>query len=201
MSDATCSVDDPEGHSPGGLRKGLCTRHYYRMKAHGSTDKPASREYERVPIEDRFWPKVDKDYNEWGCWFWKAGGSNSYGRIGGYGDDGEPFSFQAHQLSWQWDAGQQVPKGLVLDHFLYPGRCIGPRCVNPSHLRPTTIARNAMRSPLGNAAKTHCPKGHPYDLVRESKWGKKRDCSKCLTERNRAAYVRRRKREGKWLGE
>lgn len=38
--------------------------------------------------------------------------------------------------------------------------------MNPAHLEPVTPQQNQLRSPLTpssiNAAKTHCPAGHPY---------------------------------------
>jgi hypothetical protein len=77
-----------------------------------------------------------------------------------------------------------IPQGLVLDHYLFPERCIGPRCCNPQHLLPTTRSANAGRTSW--ARKTHCPAGHEYSpdntALEETGLGRKgRRCKKCRT--------------------
>lgn len=65
----------------------------------------------------------------------------------------------AHRWSYEHYVGP-IPAGLHLDHL-----CRNPKCVNPEHLEPVTIKENLLRG-IGpsarNAAKTHCPVGHPY---------------------------------------
>lgn len=55
---------------------------------------------------------------------------------------------------------EDVPDDLVIDHL-----CATPACVNPAHLEPVTQAENVKRGRAGDIerARTHCPKGHPYD--------------------------------------
>lgn len=107
----------------------------------------------RDPI-DRFAEKIKK--TEQDCWLWTGSGT-----VGGYPSfwSGERFVL-AHRWSYEHFIGA-IPDGLVLDHL-----CRVKRCVNPAHLDPVTQRENVMRS-IGptsiNAAKTHCPRGHPYD--------------------------------------
>lgn len=55
---------------------------------------------------------------------------------------------------------------LTLDHL-----CRNRWCVNPNHLDPVTMRVNILRgaSPSAvNARKVSCPKGHPYNAVKNS---------------------------------
>lgn len=126
----------------------------------------------------RFAEKVEVLEN--GCWRWTAAANRS-----GYGR----FQYQgrypmAHR--WAWEAvNGPVPVGLVLDHYRYPGGCIGPSCAHPEHTRPVTIRENVLRGngpPARNARKTACPRGHPFDRRTSRGW---RICTIC-----RDAYMR-----------
>lgn len=114
--------------------------------------------------EERFWAKVDRngpipDYApELGpCWIWTANTSGGTG----YGNFWLGRSYgKAHRFSYELMKGA-IPDGLDLDHL-----CRVRACVNPAHLEAVTRQENIKRSPIAiatrNAAKTHCPKGHPY---------------------------------------
>lgn len=68
----------------------------------------------------------------------------------------------AHRVVYE-EARGPIPAGMTLDHL-----CRNRRCVNPDHLEPVTNRENILRgtSPSAiHARKTHCPKGHPYDLA------------------------------------
>jgi hypothetical protein len=97
-----------------------------------------------------------------------------------------------------------IPPGLVLDHLChtYDLACLGGdscphrACVNPEHLEPVTSRENTLRgrtSAAANAAKTHCPQGHPYDEVNTYVQKKgSRVCRVCLDAHRRAYWLRNR---------
>ena len=127
-----------------------------------------------LPLTERFWEKVDRrDSDE--CWPWLASlDANGYGQI--YGGPLKPTNRKAHQVSYEINVGP-IPSGLELDHT-----CRNPACVNPSHLEPVTHRENDLRG-VGvgarNARKSHCSKGHPYDLM-NTLFGKRgRICRTC----------------------
>jgi hypothetical protein len=111
------------------------------------------------PAYERFIEKTAPGPN--GCIEW-TGGLNGAGYGQFYigkkvrGGTGKGY---AHRWSYEYYVGP-IPEGLHLDHL-----CRNPKCVNPKHLEPVTIRENLLRG-MGpsarNAAKTHCPAGHPY---------------------------------------
>jgi hypothetical protein len=84
-----------------------------------------------------------------GCWLWR--GTLREGR-GQFKADGK--TVQDDRWSWERVNGA-VPASSWLRHD-----CGSTECVNPAHLSPVE-----PRSIAGahERAKTHCPKGHPYD--------------------------------------
>lgn len=76
------------------------------------------RQYIRLPIDERFWPKVRKtDY----CWEWAASCN-----LKGYGQiaitRGRPKT--AHIVAWEMASGARVPKGGLILHV-----CDNPPCI------------------------------------------------------------------------
>jgi HNH endonuclease len=64
----------------------------------------------------------------------------------------------AHILSYEHFVGS-IPDGLTIDHL-----CRNRRCCNWLHLEPKTRGDNVLCGETlaaVNAAKTHCPRGHP----------------------------------------
>ena len=109
-----------------------------------------------ILAETRFMDKLQEDA-ETGCWHWMGSKfPTGYGRfkVGGK-------VCYAHRFSYELFVGP-IPDGLSIDHL-----CRNHPCVNPGHLEPVTHRVNVLRgcAPTAhNAAKTHCPKGHAYDL-------------------------------------
>lgn len=111
------------------------------------------------------------------CWQWLGRTSDGYGHfnvLGGF--------MLAHRFSYEFLVGS-IPEGLVLDHL-----CRNRACVNPAHLEPVTYQTNILRGnglAAQNAAKTHCPSGHPYDEVNTLRLNGRRHCRACSAAKGR----------------
>jgi hypothetical protein len=144
-----------------------------------------------VTVADRFWAKVDKD-GPGGCWLW-VGKIDSYGygqfRIGLRADRTRRM-VAVHRFAYELEVGP-IPEGLTIDHL-----CRIRRCVNPAHLEPVTARVNNLRADgtsARNAKKTHCPRGHAYDLLNTYvDPDGRRHCRAC----KRAARIRYKHRGG-----
>lgn len=133
---------------------------------------------------ERFLGKVIKSD---GCWEWTGAHfqQTGYAMFSVKHLDGSWSPTVAHRVSHELFKGP-IGEGLHIDHL-----CRNVGCVNPAHLEAVTTGENTRRSPLTvtsvNRAKTHCPKGHPYDeanTYRKPSTGK-RDCRICMAERDR----------------
>jgi len=84
-----------------------------------------------VPLEERFWEKVDKNGLN-GCWIW----TNSF--RGGYGAIKTKGKMRgAHVVSWELHNGRKVKNGYIVHH-----ECGNKKCVNPAHLQEMTEAKH-----------------------------------------------------------
>lgn len=108
-------------------------------------------------LEQRLWSKVDASGRVDSCWAWTGGhGQDGYSRVTVKGRVA-----LAHRLIYELLVGP-IPTDHELDHL-----CRNPGCVNPAHLEIVTHRENCLRGEsfsAKNAVKTHCPKGHAYDV-------------------------------------
>lgn len=138
-------------------------------------------------VGDRFWGKVNKTDD---CWLWTGClADTGYGRLT-YNTE----QWYAHRLSYVLHKGE-ISEGLVLDHL-----CRNRACVNPDHLQAVPQSINVLRG-LNKAGfeqinRTHCPKGHAYDLANtyydKRNW---RQCRACNRARSRRYAEEKRSRK------
>jgi HNH endonuclease len=135
--------------------------------------------YPRLPLEVRFWTKVDRGGPD-NCWPWLAAAASGYGVIGAGGKRGALLL--AHRVAYEICIGP-IPVGLVIDHL-----CENSLCVNPGHLEPVTQSTNIQRGVHGR--RTMCLHGHTLDGVRRNRQADgaaylSRYCKACARERYR----------------
>lgn len=141
----------------------------------------------RIPLADRFWPKVVWQSN--GCWNWTGYKTGyGYGLITTHTIGKKQFFKMVHRVAYELVKGP-IPDGLQIDHL-----CRNKLCCHPYHLEAVTSKENTRRG-LKGVLMTHCWRGHPFDEsnTRINKDGR-RICKKCAAAYRRN-YERRKKAE------
>jgi hypothetical protein len=130
-------------------------------------------------LRERLFSRLIID-QETGCLLWTGGTAKfGYGRVSVNG-----YPQHVHQVMYEMFVGP-VPDGLELDHL-----CRVPRCASPAHLEAVTHKVNMLRSQTpaaANATKTHCDRGHEYDLLNTyfAPGTGHRQCRACNQDRER----------------
>lgn len=179
MAKRTCTIDGCDGSRVG---RGWCGKHYKRWQKHGDPHH----------VEQGGWPAAELRVWRWltenaetGCWEWSGVlSADGYGRIR---VDGKWLLI--HRFMYERKVGP-IPEGLQLDHL-----CRVRNCANPEHLEPVTCKENLARGDTfqaRNAQKTHCPRGHEYDMVNSAG---SRECRTCRRRTGRDHARRKRASE------
>lgn len=124
MAQRTCSIDDCDRPYYG---RGWCNAHYARWRRHGDPQRGGTV---RDLGHESMWDVSTERRGD--CLIWTGDvQASGYGRI--YVDG---VRVPVHRYAWE-RANGPIPDGMVIDHT-----CHTPACVEASHLRPVTHARN-----------------------------------------------------------
>ena len=133
-----------------------------------------------------FWAKVELGTPD-KCWLWQGIlDPDGYGHFGKRG--------KAHRIAYELNIGK-IPPGKILHHI-----CFQCSCVNPAHLEMVTQREhfqrhiiNSQQNPAAIAARaTHCPQGHPYDLINTKFYKGMRYCRTCMRTIRKIQLKRKR---------
>lgn len=123
MTRTPCTIDDCE--TPTHAR-GLCPKHYWRLRKNGSPHATPSRDHEAI-----FLGSTERRGD---CLIWTGTlRPDGYGVIGVNGR-----SVRAHRFAYEREHGP-IPEGMLIDHS-----CHTPACVRVEHLRLATPKQNAQ---------------------------------------------------------
>lgn len=148
----------------------------------GKSDPTSPDTYE-VKALRRLMANVQIDAGS-GCWVWTGKRNDKgFGRTSFRNKDSA-----AHRVMYELVRGK-TPSGHL------SARCRNRACVNPDHLTEATsaeILRRGSTLAAANAAKTHCPQGHPYSGDNLAFSGGSRMCRECWRIKARERYHKAR---------
>lgn len=105
-----------------------------------------------------------------------------------------------HRWAYEHFVGP-IPDGLQVDHTCHGADCHlvndcpHRRCAEPTHLEPVSCRTNLLRGntpTAANAAKTHCPAGHPYTGDNVAVYRGSRKCVTCSRTKALAWFYRQK---------
>lgn len=137
--------------------------HFYKNTKYRNGNFYCSKECLNLPIEERFWAKVNKTDNIEDCWEWfgRARSKFGYGRI-----KFENKIVSTHRLSWMmFNNNYEITSKDFVCH-----KCDNPKCVNPHHLflgddsinMKDAVSKNRVKPPKNPFLKGREPKNKSY---------------------------------------
>jgi hypothetical protein len=165
------------------VARGVCSRHYDRLKNRGLLPPKRRTQFER--FDELVLPSKRRQYNGTVCEEWKGLRTKA-----SYGTVRLPSGRQqyVHRFVYEQRIGP-IRRGYVIDHL-----CRNPPCCNSLHLEAVTRRTNAIRGEKGRLHST-CNRGHRW-TTRNTRWVtgsngyRVRKCRACAKTRERQAYER-----------
>ena len=125
-----------------------------------------------------------------GCWLWRNKSNRGYGKL--------TYHYKTLDVH---RAAAHVYLGLALNKCdrktnMVLHKCDNKNCFNPNHLYLGTQSDNIKDSVIAkthvSSRKTHCPKGHPYNLKNTGFYKSSRFCKVCKQSEEVKEYFRNR---------
>ena len=144
-----CSV---QGCDKPVLAKGMCSRHYSRMRRHGHLGET---HFSRGDWVDRLWASIDRRGPD-ECWEWQKSTQQGYGRLIVNGK-----RVTSHRAMWELVNGP-IPSGDGYHGLVVMHRCDNRACCNPAHLMLGTQSMNIRDMDRKGRRRRNPPKGEAH---------------------------------------